>query len=890
VTYTASPNPVNTASGLNGSAGTSTSAMRADAVIPMPDSGVTATSYTNANITVNAKGLITAASSGTNIPAGFALYVDKKGTDSASCGPLNAPCLTIDGAQDIIATNNDNGFATCSTDNSLGCGRCCSDSACAATTTCNENADCSGTSAQCVATVCQSGANSGKQCRSSADCAGGATCSTGATAATACTTGVCTGPNKAYSIHIGVGDYYEQVTPPAPGFVAYLGETQGLTRILDTSSTGTMVVTNRSNIATQNITLTNLGTGAALYSAGGTTLNGYYNTGFVFTGTDATTSWGINFTGTGNATNSFFDPLVFAYGASGNGVHFQSYPSGVCATDSTRACDGNADCATTCTLGTQSADFYLNGGQIQGGAGSGTLVWFEGKACGSNFNQVLDRVSMSGSNAGTSVGLKLSQTDCHASSDPTLFARRMRVIARDLKIGGTDIAGLTDFDTSVSVDTHGTLAVLGPVTYDACTRSLGDTSSIKYMSSTEYSGGPSDLGVLNCTAPSTPIDGECWYDAATDTRRECRVNGSTVGMLTTANTTAYNYQSCNLTEASDCVTGLSSTPQTVLTDSTTWDNTGKTTQIEGQVEVRATAARTITCKLKNNGSRVQSRSMQVDGSTDRGVIALHYIDTTSGTRGPYTLTCETDSGTANGTVTSGSMLRTTTDVPALATASSQIAGWLSDETGSGALVFGTSPTLTDPTINAGGGTLVIPNSTSSGSTTTGRVSMDTDSANDLVTVGDGTTAKPMRTCWREYAVGTQATSTTAYWMPGGTSPAAGLAFRELNKGYLGKKATFSNLSLVNRVDLANSKTMTCTLETADSSCDPGSDGGDTSCSWSTSLTASLTGASTKTQYKTLDTSSVSLDETSFYQFKVVTPDTGSFYFQCGVTVCIDEEF
>ena len=165
--------------------------------------------------------------------------------------------------------------------------------------------------------------------------------------------------------------------------------------------------------------------------------------------------------------------------------------------------------------------------------------------------------------------------------------------------------------------------------------------------------------------------------------------------------------------------------------------------------------------------------------------------------------------------------------------------------------------------------------------------MDTDSGNDLVTVGDGTTAKPLRTCWREIVAANPATSTTSYWTPGGTLSSV---FRELHKGYLGKKATFSNLTLVNRVDLANTKTLTCTLETADSSCDPASDGGDTSCTWSAALTATLTGTSAKSEYKTADTSSVSVDATTFYQFKIVTPDTGGFHLQCGVTVCIDEEF
>jgi hypothetical protein len=84
--------------------------------------------------------------------------------------------------------------------------------------------------------------------------------------------------------------------------------------------------------------------------------------------------------------------------------------------------------------------------------------------------------------------------------------------------------------------------------------------------------------------------------------------------------------------------------------------------------------------------------------------------------------------TANvtGTVTNGA-LTTGTLAQFAATTSSQLAGVISDETGSGALVFGTSPTLTTPTLGV------------ASATTINKVTLTTPATGSTLTIADGKT-------------------------------------------------------------------------------------------------------------------------------------------------------
>lgn len=105
------------------------------------------------------------------------------------------------------------------------------------------------------------------------------------------------------------------------------------------------------------------------------------------------------------------------------------------------------------------------------------------------------------------------------------------------------------------------------------------------------------------------------------------------------------------------------------------------------------AARTLTVNVEN-----AARSLILGGNIDiAGNLTTANSFTTSGN---FALTLTT-TGTTNVTLPTSGTLATTGNLSQFAaTTSSQLAGVISDETGSGALVFATSPTITTPTIAA----------------------------------------------------------------------------------------------------------------------------------------------------------------------------------------------
>lgn len=679
------------------------------------------------------------------IAAAFALYVDKAGTDSTSCGPINAPCATLTGTNGVlkkIRDANDNGASTCLNIPSQGCNRCCSDSACATgtlasggTAVCNENSDCAGSNAQCVATVCASGADAGKQCRSSADCASAATCTTLANATACGGAGACFGQNKTYQINVGAGWYNEALANlcsggtqdlkscseigssacttgggtcvdnqlPSPGFVTLRGTSRDTTAIYHANLGKVFDVSDRQSVgaAALSIQQWSTSTGDAFGATGNAQRSGLESVSLVHYGT----GWDVNFTGANNQTIPLLDLITFALGgsATGNSVHFQAKPY-TCSGLTTKRCTSDGDCSGVGTCSSApSQDFGINGGGLQPGGGGGRVVWFEGVGCGSDFNLFLDNVTVTGAagsggsacgDSGYSCGVDVSVasgTNCSGGDSGDLSIR-----TEGLWLRGFDSAsaGYTEPDKLLNISAGATMFPAGATRYNACKRSIA--GSITYaQASPSLGGGDSFLGVLQCDAPPNPQNGETWYDKATDNRYEARVNGATVGLLTTDNLSVVDSTACNLTSGT-CTTSLTNSDLTLLTLSS-WDNTGRTTLLSAGATIKAVgAARTFDCKLKNNGSTVLQRSAEAS-SGNQVTIALDYVDTNTGTRGPYTFTCAANAGTSN-EVSAGTLKRVTNNVPVLASTSAQIAGWLSDETGSGALVFGTSPTLVTPAL------------------------------------------------------------------------------------------------------------------------------------------------------------------------------------------------
>lgn len=97
-----------------------------------------------------------------------------------------------------------------------------------------------------------------------------------------------------------------------------------------------------------------------------------------------------------------------------------------------------------------------------------------------------------------------------------------------------------------------------------------------------------------------------------------------------------------------------------------------------------------------------------------------------------TLSGNTTAGTINSTTipTSATLTKTSDNLSVFAaTTSAQLAGVISDETGSGSLVFGTSPTVATPTLTLSTTT----------STTAGRIAWD--NTNSQIVIGNGTVAK-----------------------------------------------------------------------------------------------------------------------------------------------------
>jgi hypothetical protein len=163
---------------------------------------------------------------------------------------------------------------------------------------------------------------------------------------------------------------------------------------------------------------------------------------------------------------------------------------------------------------------------------------------------------------------------------------------------------------------------------------------------------------------------------------------SPAGALTINPTTAstINNTSVGATTAS---TGRFTTLQTVDTSTSAYDLTLASTS-----STALTVDRTLTFDVINN-----NRTIKLNGNVDIGGNLTTANSLT--TAGNFALTLTT-TGSTNVTLPTTGTLATTGNLSQFAaTTSSQLAGVISDETGSGALVFGTSPVIGTPDINGG---------------------------------------------------------------------------------------------------------------------------------------------------------------------------------------------
>ena len=229
------------------------------------------------------------------------------------------------------------------------------------------------------------------------------------------------------------------------------------------------------------------------------------------------------------------------------------------------------------------------------------------------------------------------------------------------------------------------------------------------------------IRIAHGTAPTSPTNGDIWTTTA---GIFVRVNGATVGPLASTAGTLIN----PMTTLGDIIYGGSGGSATRLAPNTTTTpqfltSTGSAgvgtapiwTGSTGSGNVVLATSPTLTTpsigaatgtSLALTGGSLTARPA---ATQDAVVIAGRAGGTSSFgvTITPTTLTASRTVTLANGdtTLQAGTMAITGgTLAQFAATTSSQLAGVISDETGSGALVFATSPTLTTPVLGAATGT------------------------------------------------------------------------------------------------------------------------------------------------------------------------------------------
>ena len=191
------------------------------------------------------------------------------------------------------------------------------------------------------------------------------------------------------------------------------------------------------------------------------------------------------------------------------------------------------------------------------------------------------------------------------------------------------------------------------------------------------------------------------------------------------------------------------------------------------------------------------------------------------------------------------------------------------------------------TVNLGGATaLAVPNSTSAGSATVGRIHLDTNgttAAMPQVTVGDGTNALPLRTCWVERIASANATGSTGY----SAGDNINTGFTNLQRSTYPVAVTLTALRCSMDRDQTNATTNTFTIQTS-SGCTASSDGNTCAAiTWNDSaLSVSITGTTSQTENLTsIDSDVVSLSAGTYWVMKQVNNNGATINYNCTWIVC-----
>jgi hypothetical protein len=243
--------------------------------------------------------------------------------------------------------------------------------------------------------------------------------------------------------------------------------------------------------------------------------------------------------------------------------------------------------------------------------------------------------------------------------------------------------------TSASTMAASVTAAASSATAAASSATAASTSATSAAASATAAATSATSAAASATAAAT---------SATSAAASATTAANSVATIAGYATTASNSASAAATSAASATTSASSslTSQTAAATSATSAAASATAAATSATSAAASATAAATSATSAAASATAAAGYVVPSQTGNSGKAL----TTDGTTTSW-------SATINGTAipATKTLVVTTDKLSALAaTSSSELAGVISDETGTGALVFGTSPTLTTPVIGSATGT------------------------------------------------------------------------------------------------------------------------------------------------------------------------------------------